>query len=187
MDLALSALLASTALLQDKHPSLQRVLILAQMDTQRQEQARLSSRIATNVLLAMEAPHQFLVAPLVDATLAQLAHIVPPLLLHAQPAQLDHIHHLARLHAPRAQPATPPRLQAKLSSRIAMCVLLAMEAPRTLLDPPLAAVPFALWAHIKLLLVTVLAIIVFQATLPRVQARLQPRIVQLALLAILEV
>ena len=33
-------------------------------------------------------------------------------------------------------------------SRIAMFVLLAMEAPRTLLDPPLAAVPFAQLARI---------------------------------------
>ena len=141
MDLALSALLASTALLQDKHPSLQRVLILAQMDTQRQEQARLSSRIATNVLLAMEAPHQFLVAPLVDATLAQLAHIVPPLLLHAQPAQLDHIHHLARLHAPRALLDTQRQEQARLSSRNVTNVILAMEAPHRFLVAPLPAVP----------------------------------------------
>ncbi len=45
------------------------------MDTQRQEQARRLSRIATNVMLAMEAPQQLLVAPLADATLAHLGHL----------------------------------------------------------------------------------------------------------------
>jgi len=58
MDLALSALLASTALLQDKQPSRQAVLAHALLDTQRQEQARLSSRNAHGVMLAMEAPQR---------------------------------------------------------------------------------------------------------------------------------
>ena len=112
MDLVLSALLASTALLQDKHPSRQAVLALALLDTRQQEPARRLSRIATYVMLAMEA-HQL-----------------------------------------------------------------------RILDLPLAVVPFAQLARIKQLQVIVLARTVSQVTLPRVQARLQPRIVQLALLAI---
>ena len=73
--LALSAQLASTALLQDKYPSRQAVLAHALLDTQRQEQARRLSRIAAYVMLAMEAPHRLLVAPLADATLAHLGHL----------------------------------------------------------------------------------------------------------------
>ena len=58
------------------------------------------------------------------------------------------------MHAPRALPATRHQGQVlRRLSRIAMFVLLAMEAPRTLLDPPLAAVPFAQLAHIKLRLI----------------------------------
>jgi hypothetical protein len=75
MDLALSALLASTALLQDKQPSRQAVLAHALLDTQRQEQARLSSRIATYAMLAMEAPQRLLVAILADAPFAHLGRL----------------------------------------------------------------------------------------------------------------
>ena len=75
MDLALSALLASTALFQDKRPSRQAVLAHALLDTRHQEQAKLSSRNATYVMLAMEAPHRLLVAPLAAAPFAQLARI----------------------------------------------------------------------------------------------------------------
>jgi hypothetical protein len=96
-------------------------------------------------------------------------------------------HHQAQVHAQNALPATPPRLQARLSSRIATNVLLAMEAPRTLLVAILAAVQSAQLAHIKQLQALVNAPLALLDTLPRVQARLQPRIVQLALLAILAV
>jgi hypothetical protein len=74
-DLALSALLASTALLQDKQPSLQPVLAHALLDTQRQEQARLSLQIATDAMLAMEAPQRLLVTILADAPFAHLGSL----------------------------------------------------------------------------------------------------------------
>jgi hypothetical protein len=67
---------ASTAMpLLDKQLSRQAVLAHALLDTQRQEQARRLSRIAAYVMLAMEAPHRLLVAPLADATLAHLGHL----------------------------------------------------------------------------------------------------------------
>ena len=75
MDLALSALLASTALLQDKQPSRQAVLAHALLDTRQQEQARLSSRIATCAMLATEAPQRLLVAILADAPFAHLGRL----------------------------------------------------------------------------------------------------------------
>ena len=75
MDLALSALLASTALLQDKQPSRQAVLAHALLDTQRQEQARLSLQIATDAMLAMKAPQRLLVAILADAPFAHLGRL----------------------------------------------------------------------------------------------------------------
>jgi hypothetical protein len=76
MDLALSALLASTALLQDKQPSRQAVLAHALLDTQRQEQARLSSRNVHCVMLAMEAPQcRILDQPLADAPFAHLGRL----------------------------------------------------------------------------------------------------------------
>ena len=75
MDLALSALLASTALLQDKQPSRQAVLAHALLDTQRQEQARLSLQIATYAMLAMKAPQRLLLAILADAPFAHLGSL----------------------------------------------------------------------------------------------------------------
>ena len=73
--LALSALLASMAFLQDKRPSRQAVLALALLDTRHQEPARLSSRNATYVMLAMEAPHRLLVAPLAAVPFAHLGRL----------------------------------------------------------------------------------------------------------------
>jgi hypothetical protein len=75
MDLALSALLASTALLQDKQPSRQAVLAHALLDTQQQEQARPSLQIATYAMLAMEIPQRLLVAILADAPFAHLGRL----------------------------------------------------------------------------------------------------------------
>ena len=69
--------------------------------------------------------------------------------------------------------------------RNAQCVLLAMEAPRTSLDPPLAAVPFALWAHIKPLQVIMFAQSALLDTQPLQQDALLTHLVVSALLAIL--
>ena len=129
MDLALSALLASTALLQDKHPSRQAVLAHALSDTQRQEQARLSSRIAAYVMLAMEAPHQLLVAPLAAVPFAQLARI--KLLL-------------ALVNAPLALLDTQPLQQEVLLSRLALSALLAIMAHHRL---QIRAVLYSLRQH----------------------------------------
>ena len=68
-----------------------------------------------------------------------------------------------------------------------MCVLLAMEAPRTLLDPPLAGVPFAQLARIRLLLVAVRAQLVLLDTLLLQQEVSLPHLAVSALLAILVV
>ena len=140
------------------------------------------------LLATLAVHHQHLTLLVVLHVL--LAHLVPPLLLlpHAQPAPLDHIHLLVQLHAPRALQATLPRLKAKLSLRNAQCVLLAMEAHQLrILEIPLAAAQSAQLARIKLLLVIMIAHLAPLDTLPRVQARLQPRLVTLALLATLEV
>ena len=69
-----------------------------------------------------------------------------------------------------------------------MCVLLAMEAQQLhILDPPLAAAPFAQLARIKLLQVTVLAITVLLVIQALSQAVFLPRLVIHALLVILAV
>ena len=114
MDLVLSALLASTALLQDKHPSRQAVLAHALLDTRHQEQARRLSRIATYVMLAMEA-HQLRILdlPLAVVPFAQLARIKQlQAISRAQLALLD----------------TQPLQQEVLLSRLALSALLAIMA-----------------------------------------------------------
>ena len=114
MDLALCALLASTALLQDKRPSRQAVLILALLDTQRQEQAKHSSQNAHCVMLAMEV-HQLRILdpPLAAVPFAQLARL--KLLLVILSA------HLALLD-------TQPLRQEASLSRLALSALLAILA-----------------------------------------------------------
>ena len=115
-----------------------------------------------------------------------LAHLVPPLLPHAQPAPLDHIHLLAQLHAPHVLPATLPWLKAKLSSQNAQCVLLAMEAHQLrILDLPLAVVPFAQLARIKQLQAISRAQLALLDTQPLQQEVLLSRLALSALLAIL--
>jgi len=148
----------------------QQIAQIALLDTQPLKQEVTLFRLVVSALLAILAVCQL-------QTLLDVLYVLS--------ARTNH--HQAQVHAPRALPATPPRLQARLSSRNATNVLLAMEAPRTLLVAILAAVQSAHLAHIKQLQALVNAPLALLDTLPRVQARLQPRIVQLALLAILAV
>jgi len=141
---------------------------LALLDTQPLRQEVSPPHLVVSALLAILAVHH--------------QHLTLVDVMHALLARTNH--HLAQLHAPRALPATPPRLQARRLSRNATNVLLAIEAPRTLLVAILAAVQSAHLAHIKLLEIMI-AHLALLDLLPRAQARLQRRLVTLALLAIL--
>ncbi len=145
------------------------------------EQEVMLTRLVLSALLAIMVVYQL------DVLFVMLAPFVQLVQPHARPAQLGHIHLLALLNAPNVLPAILHRQEAGILSLSATFARLAMEAPRTFLDPPLADVPFAQLAFSKLLQATLFAQLVPTATPHPEQEVLLPRLVLSALLAILVV
>ena len=104
-----------------------------------------------------------------------LAHLVPPLLLRAQPAPLDHIHLLAQLHAQPALPALLPRLLERHQKEIAFAPLVIPEE----------VVMHVLWESISLTQAQQIAHLALLDTQPLRQEVSLPHLVVSVLLAIL--